>query len=137
MGYTTSPKIFIITEYVAGGDLFSLLRSKEGRRLLPREKLQFALDVARGMAYLHSQEPPVIHRDLKSENVLVVWNAKQRRRHLKIVDFGLARVKEMDSKGGTQQMTQAGTPYWTAPEVLILLGCLYMQRVITITLQCC
>jgi len=102
--------------------------------------LRFCLDIALGMQYLHAGggapgTPPILHRDLKSPNILVGEDSDGQL--LKIVDFGLARVKEMDSKGGTQQMTQAGTPYWTAPEVLILLGCLYMQRVITITLQCC
>jgi serine/threonine-protein kinase CTR1 len=48
--------------------------------------LSFASDTSRGLAYLHSHDPPIIHRDLKSENLLVTntWR-------IKLTDFGLSR----------------------------------------------
>jgi serine/threonine protein kinase len=67
-----------------------------------------ALDAARGMLYLHSFQPPLIHRDLKSHNILVTedWS-------LKICDFGVARVRaESRNMTGLQ-----GTCAWMAPEV--------------------
>merc|ERR1711991_1037426 len=63
---------------------------------------------AKGMAYLHGYKPPIIHRDLKSLNLLVDTNWI-----VKITDFGLTTAKEAS---GT--MTQCGTPQWMAPEVL-------------------
>ncbi|KAF9619788.1 hypothetical protein IFM89_009310 [Coptis chinensis] len=68
-----------------------------------------ALDIARGMNYLHRCKPPVIHRDLKSSNLLVDKNWT-----VKVGDFGLSRLKhEMYlTKNGK------GTPQWMAPEVL-------------------
>ena len=69
-----------------------------------------ALDVARGMAYLHSRTPPVIHRDLKSPNLLVDSNFK-----VKICDFGMSRLM---SHGYISTKGAAGTPQWCSPEVL-------------------
>ena len=52
-----------------------------------RRRLRLALDAAKGMHYLHTRQPPVIHRDLKSANLLVDkhWQAK-------VADFNLSRV---------------------------------------------
>jgi serine/threonine protein kinase len=79
--------------------------------------ISMAYDVARGMAYLHAWSPPLIHRDLKSLNLLITDQNR-----LKITDFGMTRAKAVIA-GGDQQlqtamMTQCGTPYWSAPEVL-------------------
>lgn len=65
-------------------------------------------DIAFGVAYLHGRRPGIIHRDLKSMNILV---SKDNR--AKINDFGLARIRP-GSK--TTMHTQCGTPNWQAPE---------------------
>ncbi|KAH7622771.1 hypothetical protein Ndes2526B_g02043 [Nannochloris sp. 'desiccata'] len=75
-----------------------------------RRRLQMALDVARGMNYLHTCRPPVIHRDLKSPNLLV-----EKDMTIKVCDFGLSRVRHATVLSAK---SQAGTPEWTAPEVL-------------------
>ncbi len=65
------------------------------------------LDSCRGLAYLHNQVPPILHRDLKSANVLISETFVA-----KISDFGIARQLQI------QTMTQrVGTTRWTAPEV--------------------
>jgi hypothetical protein len=68
-----------------------------------------AIGVARGMAYLHSGTPPVLHRDLKSANILMdeSYNAK-------VCDFGLSRLKAQ----GRSMTGNCGTVQWMAPEVL-------------------
>lgn len=68
-----------------------------------------ACGAARGMAYLHSGNPPVLHRDLKSANILLddSYTAK-------VCDFGLSRLKAQE-----RSMTgNCGTVQWMAPEVL-------------------
>ena len=68
-----------------------------------------AVGIARGMAYLHGGDPPVLHRDLKSANILLdeSYNAK-------VCDFGLSRLKARE-----RSMTgNCGTVQWMAPEVL-------------------
>ena len=54
-----------------------------------RRRLKLALDAAKGMHYLHTRQPPVLHRDLKSANLLVDkhWQAK-------VADFNLSRVMQ-------------------------------------------
>lgn len=74
---------YIITEYVPRGSLFDILY----RHKVPLEwKIlhNMALDTCRGMNYLHSQVPPIIHRDLKSPNLLVGNNWD-----IKICDFDI------------------------------------------------
>jgi serine/threonine protein kinase len=73
-------------------------------------RVQIAIDVAKGMNYLHKCNPIIIHRDLKSYNLLVDDNFK-----VKVCDFGLAKhLTQFDQPA----MTSCGTPAWTAPEVL-------------------
>merc|ERR1712062_627531 len=76
-------------------------------------------DVAKAMEYLHKFNPQIIHRDLKSLNILLSTPVVSTRDipFMKISDFGLARMKE--SGGGEwEKMTKdVGTMHWMAPEV--------------------
>ncbi|PKA46543.1 Serine/threonine-protein kinase CTR1 [Apostasia shenzhenica] len=74
MGAVYSPEhLAIVTEYLPRGSLFRALH-KNNQSLVLRRRVQMALDVARGMNYLHRRNPPIIHRDLKSSNLLVDKN---------------------------------------------------------------
>ncbi|XP_041994499.1 probable serine/threonine-protein kinase drkD isoform X1 [Salvia splendens] len=105
----TEEKIAIVTEYMTRGSLFKTLH-RSNQSLDIRRRLRIALDVARGMNYLHHRNPPIVHRDLKSSNLLVdkSWNVK-------VGDFGLSKLKHstfLTARSGR------GTPQWMAPEVL-------------------
>ena len=54
------------------------------------KRIQIAADIAEGMEFLHSRKPPLIHRDLKSQNVLLSSDGRA-----KIADFGLSRFTEV------------------------------------------
>ena len=85
----------IVTEYCSGGSLFSLLHEKKMFNLSNKQKLRMALDIAKGMNFLHSQGPiPILHRDLKSLNLLVSEpvNSETDYVQIKITDFGLSRA---------------------------------------------
>lgn len=107
---------FIIFEYLPGGALSTLLEKRTGRPLPHAVAGRFALDTAQGLRYLHEHKPqPVVHRDLKPSNLVVDASG-----HLKITDFGLAKVVDMLKVMGddTYVMTgETGSYRYMSPEV--------------------
>ncbi|GFZ02467.1 protein kinase superfamily protein [Actinidia rufa] len=69
---TQPPNLSIVTEYLSRGSLYRLLHKPGAREVLDEtRRLNMAYDVAKGMNYLHNCNPPIVHRDLKSPNLLV------------------------------------------------------------------
>jgi len=87
--------------------LFDII-TQTPNQLTPKRVKRIALEVALGMHYLHSLNPPLVHRDLKSANILIDKNW-----HAKITDFGISRQLVP-----TTMTHRVGTTRWTAPEVL-------------------
>ncbi|XP_043929906.1 mitogen-activated protein kinase kinase kinase 9 [Protopterus annectens] len=108
------PNLCLIMEYARGG---SLNRVLAGKRIPPNTLVNWAVQIARGMNYLHEEAiVPIIHRDLKSSNILIlerIENEDLSNKTLKITDFGLAREWHKTTK-----MSAAGTYAWMAPEVI-------------------
>ncbi|XP_030636450.1 mitogen-activated protein kinase kinase kinase 11 [Chanos chanos] len=108
------PNLCLIMEYASGGPLS---RALAGRRIPPHVLVNWAVQIASGMLYLHSEAiVPVIHRDLKSNNILLAQPIEKdsiEGKTLKITDFGLAREWHKTTK-----MSTAGTYAWMAPEVI-------------------
>uniref|UniRef100_A0AAZ3PF28 Mitogen-activated protein kinase kinase kinase n=1 Tax=Oncorhynchus tshawytscha TaxID=74940 RepID=A0AAZ3PF28_ONCTS len=102
---TQAPCYCILMEYCSQGQLYEVLRA--GRKVTPRLLVDWASGIASGMNYLHLHK--IIHRDLKSPNVLVTQQDT-----VKISDFGTS--KELSDK--STQMSFAGTVAWMAPEVI-------------------
>ncbi|KAJ0055467.1 hypothetical protein NL108_003831 [Boleophthalmus pectinirostris] len=106
-------QLHALTEYINGGNLEQLLASDV--YLSWGMRLSLALDIARGLEYLHSKG--IFHRDLTSKNCLVRWEDGV---CIGVVgDFGLAEKIPDYSEDGTQEpLAVVGSPYWMAPEVL-------------------
>ncbi|XP_057800993.1 serine/threonine-protein kinase STY13-like isoform X2 [Salvia miltiorrhiza] len=98
----------VVVEYVPGGTLKKFLIRNSKKKLAFKIVVQLALDLARGLSYLHSKK--IVHRDVKTENMLLDAN-----RTLKIADFGVARVEAQNPRDMTGN---TGTLGYMAPEVL-------------------
>ncbi|XP_056298978.1 dual specificity testis-specific protein kinase 2 [Pseudoliparis swirei] len=106
-------QLHALTEYINGGNLEQLLGGDVYLSWSTRSIL--ALDVARGLQYLHSKG--VFHRDLTSKNCLVRWEGCVC--SAVVGDLGLAEKIPDYSKGEDQEpLAVVGSPYWMAPEVL-------------------
>jgi len=90
-------------EYCSKGSLSSLLAD----RSMPYDVLDLALDISKGMAYLHSKN--IIHRDLKPSNIFLTHDCRA-----KIADFGLS----ITDTGGEEFTGETGTYRWMAPEII-------------------
>lgn len=100
----------LVLEFLERGSMHDFLKN-ENQKIDMAMLHHFATDIARGMKYLH-QRCSIIQRDLKPRNLLIdaAYNVK-------ICDFGLS--KHMSKKEDGEDMEAAGTPYWTAPEVIL------------------
>ena len=110
LGYNfEDPKyIYFIMEYIQGGELFSLLRSK-GSFPVSQTKFYIA-HIITIFEYLHSKN--IVYRDLKPENILINKNG-----YLKLTDFGFAKILENE-----KTYTLCGTPEYLAPEIILNKG---------------
>ncbi|KAE8881059.1 hypothetical protein PF003_g34951 [Phytophthora fragariae] len=132
VAWSSLADLSLVLEYMPNGDLAQFL---ERQRMLDSQrrgwnwttdedsgfthsKLTVALDIADALVYLHSFAEPIMHRDLKAQNVLLSnkWLAK-------VSDFGVSkRRKQRDIQRGVSsggpQTAEVGTAAWIAPEVI-------------------
>jgi len=124
MGYSLSPYHAIITEFYSNASLWDALRKEPAPAKKPAEQFltpdnawpwsmieRIAYEMACGMGFLHSCSPPIFHRDLKSQNILL-----DKYFQVKISDFGLSKFKSND----TNSIQPSGTYQWMAPEYMQL-----------------
>lgn len=111
---STGTHIWLVCEYMADGSLLEQ-HEKLRKQKAPPSAYSHVLDqlyqVASGMAYLHALNPIVLHRDLKSANILRSEGGKR----LAIADFGLARYQ---ANCGVKMTAETGSYRWMAPEVI-------------------
>ena len=139
-------ELFFVSEFMVCGDLSEALEKRDAQgnpTLSWKARSQIAADIAEGMTFLHSRKPPLIHRDLKSNNVLLRSDGRA-----KIADFGLSKFTDLQQHavarrsfvsedgsvnsttnttqwisggggggGGAEMTGQRGTIPWMAPEV--------------------
>lgn len=115
VGYSDTNSFCVLTEWMNGGNLYNAIHQQGF--LSPTDRTIAAFDIATAMMHLHSKN--IVHRDLKSLNILLDDNKR-----IKICDFGFSRFAELQ----TQMNSRVGTPYWMAPELLTQ-NCFYTSKV--------
>lgn len=98
--------IYVVMDYIEGETLSSVL-SKEGAQ--PQEVvIEWAKELCRVLDYLHTQNPPIIYRDMKPANIMLQPNG-----NIKLIDFGIAREYKEQNLADTVSL---GTKGYAAPE---------------------
>ena len=124
---TEAPDLGLVTELANRGNLLACLeKQNEGDNLTERteaddlaQRLRWARDTARGVTYLHTREPPVIHRDIKPLQILIHEDG-----HGILADFGIAATTDEIAQEHKKELEEGGrhdgygTAEYMAPEVL-------------------
>jgi serine/threonine protein kinase len=107
---------YLVMEYVQGSNLhFMLHEERQGEPFSENQVIDWAIQICDVLSYLHSQQPPVIYRDLKPSNIMIDMTKGG---EVKLVDFGIARSH--DEKGEHTHVVSAGysppEQYWGAAD---------------------
>lgn len=114
VSWDTLRNLCAVTEFMERGDLREVLHGFKLRNMpltWESHKTTIALHIAEGLTYLHSLSPKIVHRDLKSKNVLLNGEMVA-----KLADFGISRERHIEE---THMTAGIGTSFWIAPEVLL------------------
>src|SRR5436309_11444571 len=98
-------RYLVAMDWVDGTDLAALLRERGRPGLAPSSVLAYLAQAAEALTHLHSQDPPVIHGDIKPANLILTKGGR-----VKLVDFGLSSAPNAPGR-------RAGTPGFRAPEL--------------------
>ncbi|KAG6809612.1 hypothetical protein H0H92_015530 [Tricholoma furcatifolium] len=110
--YHMSGRPSMVMQWYGNGSAAEFLRGPLGHTA---DRCSLVLDVGRGLKYLHQQTSPIIHGDLKSNNVLITDDL-----HAVLSDFGLSQViraMQTDPTGFTPSNPESGPTRWQAPEL--------------------
>ena len=100
---------YFIMEYIAGGNIYSLVQKTNFRSATTQQIASIMKDVISAVYFLHHMNPKIVHRDIKPENVLL-----DKGMVAKLTDFGWSNYMQGDCK----RTTVCGTPVYLAPEII-------------------
>ena len=105
--FTEGGRSYLVMEFIPGESLKKRLKSANSP-ILESQVLDWALQICQVLEYLHTRMPPVIFRDMKPSNVMVIPKGK-----VKLIDFGIARTYK---KGKLKDTLAMGSENYAAPE---------------------
>ena len=108
--FADSKKYYVIMEFLEGGELFDAITSIGS--FSEESACQVMKQILSAVYYLHSNR--IVHRDLKPENIMLLQKPENGNYHIKLIDFGTAKI----FKPGKKMNKFIGTSYYIAPEVL-------------------
>ena len=102
-------RFYLVMKYISGGDLTGRLRSAPEGKLDEKSVVEWGIQIADVLDYLHNRNPPIVYRDLKPANVMIDVNSGR----VMLIDFGIARWVNKEEKG----VTAVGTMGYAPPEL--------------------
>ncbi|CAF5044210.1 unnamed protein product, partial [Rotaria sp. Silwood1] len=108
----------LILEYMPLGSLYDVLQNEKEFSLSWNDRWSIALQMTKGINYLHLYNPPILHRDVKSMNFLMTEGKNGF--IVKVGDFGLSVIRRESLRQSVQP--PVGSLAWHAPELLLLEG---------------
>lgn len=106
--FSENGRSYLVMEFIDGKTLLQMIKDSGGHAVPVAQVLNYAIQLCDVLAYLHSQNPPIIFRDLKPTNVMVRENG-----HVVLIDFGIARFFK---EGQAQDTIFLGSPGYAPPE---------------------
>jgi serine/threonine-protein kinase len=106
---------YLVMEYIRGQDMLKLLEAK-GHQPFPVEQvIEWGKNICDVLTHMHGQSPPLIHRDLKPDNIMLLED----RRSIKLIDFGTARDLGRQARDRVVAKTRVYTEGYAPPEQII------------------
>jgi eukaryotic-like serine/threonine-protein kinase len=102
-------RFYLVMKYISGGDLAGRMRSNPEGRIDEKSVLEWSVQVADVLDYLHNRVPAIVYRDLKPSNIMIDGNSGR----VMLIDFGIARWVNIEEKG----VTAVGTMGYAPPEL--------------------
>jgi predicted Ser/Thr protein kinase len=99
---------YLVMDFVEGTNLWETVKTQK-RPLEEKQALDYIIQVSNAVSYLHQQNPPIIHRDIKPQNIKVTPEGRA-----VLVDFGIAKMAKKDSRTSTG--ARGVTPGFSPPE---------------------
>jgi len=96
-------------EYISKGNIYGLITQDKKKRISSQVVASLMKDIISAVYFLHNMNPPIIHRDIRTENVILAEGLVA-----KLTDFGWSNYMQEDEK----RKTVCGTPIYLAPEII-------------------
>lgn len=107
--FETDTTLYFVMEYCSGGNLYTLKQSQRNKRFDDKKVAYYAASLANAVYFLHTQNPPIIHRDIKLENLILNGS-----NILKLTDFGWSAFLSTQEN----RITYCGTKSYMPPEII-------------------
>jgi eukaryotic-like serine/threonine-protein kinase len=104
-------RLYLVMDYVAGENLEHKLMRNQQRPLAETDVLRWTYPICDALAYLHSQQPPIVHRDVKPANIIVTPQGRSA-----LVDLGIAKELNDIATMTATFIRKAGTEGYAPPE---------------------
>ena len=105
----------LVLEYIRGQDLLKLMENNGNRPFPPEQVVDWGKSICDVLAVMHSMTPPLVHRDLKPDNIMLLEDG----RSIKLIDFGTARDLGRTAKDRQAAKTRVYTEGYAPPEQIV------------------